>query len=267
MNYYLFFDNDICKRTILALGGKEPISRHINTILDYTFYWFISINDYYTYTGDIKFVKNILPKMKSMMNFCINRVDKNGLMTGKNDDWVFIDWADIDKRGAVCAEQILFVKALETMKLCSDLVGADGTKYYVMAEDIKSKIVKFYWDDEKGAFIDSFESGGRNITRHANIFAMLFELADTNQRKCIIENVIMNKDVPSITTPYFKFYELETLCKIGKMEYVTNEILSYWGGMLDLGATTFWEEFKPELSGKKHYEMYGDEFGKSLCHA
>lgn len=37
--------------------------------------------------------------------------------------------------------------------------------------------------------------------------------------------------------------------------------------MLDLGATTVWEEYNPNLSGAQHYEMYGNKYGKSLCHA
>ena len=41
----------------------------------------------------------------------------------------------------------------------------------------------------------------------------------------------------------------------------------YWGGMLKLGATSFWEEYDPSKSGTQHLSMYGREFGKSLCHA
>jgi hypothetical protein len=42
---------------------------------------------------------------------------------------------------------------------------------------------------------------------------------------------------------------------------------SYWGGMLDLGATSFWEEYNPDKKGAEHLAMYGRKFGKSLCHA
>ena len=34
-------------------------------------------------------------------------------------------------------------------------------------EKLIGQIRKLYWDQEKGAFIDSFESGKRNVTRHA----------------------------------------------------------------------------------------------------
>ena len=41
-------------------------------------------------------------------------------------------------------------------------------------EKLTASIEKFFWDEEKGAYIDSFTSGKRNVTRHANIFAILF---------------------------------------------------------------------------------------------
>ena len=37
--------------------------------------------------------------------------------------------------------------------------------------------------------------------------------------------------------------------------------------MLKLGAVTFWEEYDPALPLEKQYAMYGDPYGKSLCHA
>lgn len=32
-------------------------------------------------------------------------------------------------------------------------------------------------------------------------------------------------------------------------------------------AVTFWEEYDPEVPDDQQYDMYGDRFGKSLCHA
>lgn len=83
----------------------------------------------------------------------------------------------------------------------------------------------------------------------------------------IKNNVILNDVIPQITTPYFKFFELEALCKLGEFDNVLKQIEDYWGGMIKEGATSFWEEYDPTLSGDKHYEMYGEPFGKSLCHA
>ena len=57
------------------------------------------------------------------------------------------------------------------------------------------------------------------------------------------------------------------MCRLGYLKEVLQEIKSYWGGMLRLGAVTFWEEYDPSRLLEQQYEMYGDPFGKSLCHA
>nr|GFC27259.1 hypothetical protein [Tanacetum cinerariifolium] len=38
----------------------------------------------------------------------------------------------------------------------------------------------------------------------------------------------------------------------GDWPYVLKEMKSYWGGMLDLGATSFWEEYDPTKKGAEH---------------
>ena len=82
-----------------------------------------------------------------------------------------------------------------------------------------------------------------------------------------MDNVICNDKVEKITTKYMRFYELEALLKEGKYAYVFDEIKNYWGGMVDMGATTFWEMYKPDEKKPLCFESYGRKYGKSLCHA
>ncbi len=79
MNYYLFFDEPSVTRTLWALRGKDPVTSHINTIMDYTFYWFLGIYDYYQYTGDEKFIAQVYPRMVSMMDYVLGRRNANGI--------------------------------------------------------------------------------------------------------------------------------------------------------------------------------------------
>ena len=43
VNQYLLADPDIDQRTLLALRGNDPMTRHINTIMDYSLFWACSI--------------------------------------------------------------------------------------------------------------------------------------------------------------------------------------------------------------------------------
>jgi len=276
MNYYLRFDTECVKRTIRQLRGKDPVTAHVNTIMDYTFYWFKSIADYYAYTADRAFVREMWPRMVTLMDYVLSRTNADGLAEGWPDDWIFVDWTDfpMHKRGVLCFEQILFMKSLETMAECAVLIGEPADRYRQLARDVRSKTDALFWSDEDRAYLHALEplaDGGqtlnRQVTKFPNMFAILYALADSRQQEQIMQSVMTNPAVDPITTPYMRFYELETLCRAGLHRQVLSDIRSYWGGMLREGATTFWEKYVPTETGTQHLAMYGRPYGKSLCHA
>lgn len=282
MNYYLYFDSDCVKRTTWQLRGKDPVTSHINTIMDYTFYWFLGIYDYYMYTGDSRFVNQIYPRMQSLMNYVLGRTDKDGMVEGQTGDWVFVDWADgpMSKKGKLSFEQVLFCRSLETMALCAHIVGNadDEKKYQSLYNEIRSKLIPMFWDNERKALVHNVEDGKQSnqITRYANLFAIFYNYLTDEQKSEVASNVIHNDNIMKITTPYMRFYELEALCVMGEQADVLKQMKDYWGGMINLGATTFWEKYNPELNVKgasveenlrAQLPMYGRPYGKSLCHA
>ena len=114
MNYYLFFDSPTVKRTTRLLRGKDPVTAHINTIMDYTLYWFNGIYDYYLYTGDKDFVKELYPRMQSLMEYVLGRTNKDGMLEGMTGDWVFVDWLSfpMSKQGALSLNRCFSARAL-----------------------------------------------------------------------------------------------------------------------------------------------------------
>lgn len=270
VNYYYACDLDLVRRTTLMLRGEGKMAQHINTIVDYTFYWIIAIWEYYFHTGDIEFVRRVAKKIPDMWELVESRLSEHGFIGGYADkgDWTFIDWSKhLEKTEIISAEQMLLCRSYEAYAEILELLGEDASDYREKASEMKKNIDKYFWDDEKKAYIDSYQSGNRRVNRHANIFALLFGIADAEKRGLIIDNVIKNKEIPPITTPYFEFFELDAMCEIGQFDYVTDMLHSYWGGMVNLGATTFWEEYFPNMKGAKHYAMYGRPYSKSLCHA
>lgn len=273
MNYYLYFDSDCVKRTTWQLRGKDPVTSHINTIMDYTFYWFIGIYDYYMYTGDRHFVEQVYPRMQTMMDYVLGRTNANGMVEGLTGDWVFVDWADgpMDKRGELAFEQVLFCKSLETMALCAALTdnAADRAKYGQLASRLKAKLLPTFWDESRKALVHNVLNGrqSRQITRYANMFAVFYDYLSELQKAEVAKSVIHNDSIMKITTPYMRFYELEALCAMGEQADVMRQMKDYWGGMLREGATSFWEKYNPDEKGAQHLAMYGRPYGKSLCHA
>jgi alpha-L-rhamnosidase len=271
INNYVFFEQDVTKRTLIALRGKNPVDIHINTIMDYTFYWFLSCYDYYLYTGDLTFIRSNYANMLSLMEFCLNRRNDKGMMEGYPEDWVFVDWAPMERRGALTAEQLLLCRSMETVAYFAGELEDDRNerKFAALAGELRERIFQSFWDEERGAFLhgERNEELQRDILKYPSMFGVRFGYLNTDQRDAVKTGVLMNESVQKIITPFMRFFELEALCELGEQEHVLSEIRNYWGGMIELGATSFWEEYDPNLPPELQYDMYGDKYRKSLAHA
>ncbi|MBQ7637515.1 MAG: hypothetical protein IJS90_01265 [Clostridia bacterium] len=263
---YLYNDPSVTERTITALLGKPPYRRHINTINDYSAYLIISVYEHFEATLRMGFLKTVWRNVKELYSFIVSRLDESGRSVRRDGDWIFVDWGVLDKDGPICFEQIVLWKAHLAMAALSKAMGEEDV-YTKRADELKELILREFWDEEKGAFIDSFTSGKRFVTRQTNIFAVLYGLVDGEKKNSVIKNALLSPSLPEITTPYFKLYELMALCETGQIEAAQDYISSYWGGMLKEGATSVWEAYDPEQHGAEHYAMYGSPYGKSLCHA
>jgi hypothetical protein len=209
--------------------------------------------------------------MVSLMDFVLARRDADGMLAGQPGDWVFVDWAAMPKDGELTVIQLLFARSLDAMADCAALAHdeAKAATYRRLATELKAKIRTAFWDPQRQVFIHGRKDGRTNplVTRHPNMFALLFGYLDDTQAAAVRRNVLMSDEVPKITTPYMRFYELAALAESGQQAYVTGQIKDYWGGMLRAGATCFWEQYDPKVQGAARYAMYGKPFGMSLCHA
>ena len=98
-----------------------------------------------------------------------------------------------------------------------------------------------------------------------------------------LNNEVLAVDGAKRLSTFYGYYVLEARAKAGDYQGALDAIRAYWGGMLTMGATTFWEDFDldwmtnafriDELpqSGKK--DIHGDYgaycyigFRHSLCH-
>ena len=275
MNYYVFGDYDGCRDTLWTLRGKDPVKCHLNRIMDYTFYWFDAVEKYRLYSGDPYIARQVYPRMKTLLEFALGRLDAAGRPVDRPGDWMFIDWAPepLHNTGGVTAfEQMLLVRALEATAALAKEGGAadDANAYLARAKKLRDEIVPRYWNEEKGGLLHLMKADGsldEQLTRYPNMFGLFYGYFDEAKRARVVKDVLLNDNVLKIQTPYMRFYELESLCSLGMQETVTKEIKSYWGGMLKLGATSFWELYNPSEKGVAHYAMYGRRYGKSLCHA
>lgn len=144
----------------------------------------------------------------------------------------------------------------------------DAEQFQNMACDLRGEIWKHFWNKDLSGFIHfEVDSGNAPVTGYSNIYAIELGLMDEEQVSEITENILLNDSLPDVYIPFHKTFKTSALCRAGNHELAVSGMRDFWKGMLDMGATTFWEHYNPELEGVQHYEHSGRAFCKSLCHA
>ena len=76
---------------------------------------------------------------------------------------------------------------------------------------------------------------------------------------------LMGDALPNVATPYFKHLEVLALNALSERTLALKVVRSYWGGMLDANASTFFEAFTEKETTADVAQFYDRPFGRSLC--
>ncbi|MDA3799699.1 MAG: hypothetical protein PF692_11535 [Kiritimatiellae bacterium] len=271
-NQYVFADQPIVQRTLLALYGDSPETQDFNTIIDYSLFWIIALRDATLYGGDMIFLQKMLPLLRRLLNALESRTDDNEFISSDKCQWIFIDWSPVEKDGYCAPVQMLYLMALEAARdiyaFCE--MPEIGNALEVRTEKLREACNRSFWNKDFCAYVDTFQDGkqGKSVSRPTNLFAILSDCATREKANSIAKNILFRDDgPPAVGTPYMRSLEIRSLCHCGLVNEALAIVKSYWGGMLDAGATSFWEGYNPLEKGVKQFEFYGRPFGKSLCHA
>jgi len=85
-----------------------------------------------------------------------------------------------------------------------------------------------------------------------------------DEAKQILKKVIFSPDSVKPFTPYMHHYTVEALIKAGLIAEAENYIRNIWGGMVKMGADTFFEVYAPS---DPDFSPYNDRKVNSMCHA
>lgn len=269
-NAFSFAEGSVMRRSLTALYGEDLVGLPINGVDDYSLYWLMALEAYVQYHGDTAFLRRQWPRVRAMVGALRLWEDKDGFLREGGNSWLFIDWAEIDKSGPVSSLQMIYVMALQSAArmaaLCED--GAVSATWAARSRRLQAVCRTRFWDPARGGFVDCLKDGTHSdrMSRHGGILALLSGTASRLQSRTIL-TMLMGKAVPSVGTPYMRFFEGMALARAGRAAQMLDMVDQYWGGMLDEGATTFWEAYDPGAVGNEHCAFYGRPFGKSLCHA
>jgi len=102
------------------------------------------------------------------------------------------------------------------------------------------------------------------VSQASQIWGVLSGVLSIDEGKAALTKVKTLPGAVRSRNPYLLTYLLEVYDICGMSEDLDELLHSYWGGMLKLGADTFWEMFDPD---DLYQELYGDAYLLSACHA
>ena len=258
----VFGRQDVVQASLDYVRDQTPLPGWMNGIGSYSLWWILCHRDWHHYHGDTAYLREQRKYLLALLDQVRKSVGPDG--TEHLGGGRFLEWPTSRDPTAIDAGlQALTVMALRAGAELCDLL------------------------DEKDAAFQSRSAAAKaagaqrppSPSKQANALKVLAGMADAKETN----QSILSKNPYSGLSTFYGYYVLQARAQAGDYQGCLDLMRNYWGGMLDRGATTFWEGFElewlpdsgridePTPAGKKDLHAdYGDYcyvgLRHSLCH-
>ncbi len=238
----------------------EPEPEADDTYLpDYSLLFTAALLDYYKASGDAETLRELWPTAYRQLELVKARLE-NGLIPDSSEiGWCFIDWSlDLNKQASMMGVYLYCLKAgQEIAGILHDPVRNELQAAWAEAADaVRSGL----WDHQRQVFVSG---ENRQISWASQVWMVLGGLCTADEASALFARMEQT-DAVGMITPYLYHHYVEALLQIGETEKALSVLRSYWGGMVEAGADTFWELYNPENPAES---PYGGTIVNSYCHA
>lgn len=218
----VFGNNDVVNKSIDLACEQFPLPQWLNGMSAYSMWYLIIMNEWYMHNGDLAYIK----KHRNYITGLIDRIDS--CVDDNGDERLaksrFLDWpSSPNEKGVEAGYRALLTWA---MKDGEKLALALGEKDYAR----KCRAIRKRLDKQVK------EPNG--LKQAASLMAIAGIVSP--EKAC--KDVVAVGGAKDFST-FYGYYMLQALAMAGEYGLAMDIIRDYWGAMLDLGATTFWEDF------------------------
>ncbi|MDZ4756150.1 MAG: alpha-L-rhamnosidase C-terminal domain-containing protein [Phycisphaerae bacterium] len=215
-----FGHHDIVPRSLDLIRDATPLPEFMNGISSYSMWWVVIHREWYRLYGNLDYLRAQQNYLRGLLHLLISKT-RNG--REQIDGWRFLDWSTEGNEQAVDAGlQALMVIALESGAELSEALGDEKT-----ADDARKVVAQA-----------RRHAAPKTDNKQATALLSLAGLVSARKAN----ETLSQGGVRGYST-FYGYYILQAKAKAGDYVGAMNAIREYWGGMLDLGATSFWEDF------------------------
>jgi len=241
----VFGECDVVPRSLDYARDTFPLPGWMNGISSYSIWWVIIHHEWYRAHGNLAYLQGqrdyLVPLLRQLM-------EKIGENNEEQLDGRFLDWPSSGNEQAIHAGlQALMVMAMDAgADLCKTLGDTDT------AEACRAAAARLRQ-----------HCPDPGNSKQAAALLALSGLAPAEQ----MNREVLALDGAQRMSTFYGIYILQAMAQAGNHQGAIDCIREYWGGMLDLGATTFWEDFDINwLDGAARIDELVPE-GKTDVHA
>ena len=254
----VFGNIPLMAQTLEFIKNATPLPNWMNNMPTYSMWWMIIVRDWYFYTGDKEFLENNRQYILSLSKQICSLVSDDGSDGIGN---YFLDWPTSGTKAGEYGSRALLVLALNA--------AAELSRYYGDTE-IASLC------DKKAEILKNCEWSTCGSKQTAAIMSLAGCYGEEKAA-----NEILEGGAEGFST-FMSYYLLKVAAKKDMAETLS-VLEEYYGAMLKLGATSFWEDFNidwaknaspiDEIPEDGKSDVHGDNgafcykgFRHSLCH-
>lgn len=218
----VFGENPVVAKSLDFVRDITPTDESMNGISSYNLWWLLCHYDWYMGTGNYAYLAEQKEYMNELLLRYCGYVSESGCETlpeGRFFDWPTNDTPDAKHCGLQGLLRLALLRGGEIMRILGEAETA---------------AVCFHSAERMLRHVP--HSGGN---KQASAMLALSGIADPVK---MFDEVISKGGAAGLST-FLGYFTLNAVREAGHHEFALDLIRDYWGKMLELGATTFWEDF------------------------
>ena len=274
----VFGEQDILPETLdYAAATTPPETAWMNNMSTYTLWWIRNFAEWYRFTGDRAYLAKHADYLEKTVRHVLDTIGEDGVWKADT----FLDWpTQANKPAAAAGTQGLLLMALDDAAFL--LEELSSLQLQLKTPTFPNPANPVNPVQEKLADACALVASTHPDPRGVKTAAAMLALSGLRDPKEMFTSSLGLNGHVGVST-FYGYYMLEAMGAAGETRRALDTMRDFWGGMLDMGATSFWEDFdlawtnnafridEMPVAGKK--DVHGDfgaycykGFRHSLCH-
>lgn len=219
----VFGDSDVVPASLDYVRDRTPLPQWMNGISSYSMWWILCHHEWWRRFADLDYLRQQRGYLSDLLRQIGDRVGPDGCE--HLDGHRFLEWPTARDATAIdYGLQALTVMSLRAgAELCDQI---DETEIASSAREVAQRAATFRRPP--------------TYSKQAHALAALAGMADPVS----VNEQHLSLDPHRGISTFYGYYVLQARAMAGDIQGCLDLIRRYWGGMLDMGATTFWEHFE-----------------------